>query len=68
MVLFLWIAKHFPFNHIGDYDVEFVITIEDTTVSGNTDCYLPEKVVIPISLNDRYHSSMLCDPVPDLYY
>ena len=29
-------------------------------------CYLSEKVFIPFELNDRDHSSLLCDP--DLHY
>ena len=65
----LCIAELFPSNHIED-DVEFVSTIEDIKVSGNTMCYLSEKVLIPFALNDRDHSSLLCDPDPDppLFY
>ena len=61
------IAEVFPFNHIED-DVEFVATIEDITVSGTAMCYLSEKVFIPFELNDKDHSSLLCDPDPDLHY
>ena len=61
------IAEVFPFNQIED-DVEFVATIEDITVSGTAMCYLSEKVFIPFELNDKDHSSLLCDPDPDLHY
>ena len=63
----LCITERFPFNHIED-DVEFVSTIEDITVSGNSVCYISEKVFIPFELNGRDHSSLLCDSDPDLHY
>ena len=59
------IAEVFPFNHIED-DVEFVATIEDITVSGTAMSYLSEKVFIPFELNNKDHSSLLCDSGPHL--
>ena len=63
----LCITEIFPFNNIED-DIEFVSTIEATTLPGNSLCYLSEKVFIPFELNDKDHSSLLCDPDPDLHY
>ena len=61
------ITEIFPFNNIED-EVEFVANIEASTLPKNSMCYLSDKVFIPFELNDKDHSSLLCDPDPDLHY
>ena len=42
--------------------------IQDNEQTWYSLCYLSEKVFIPFELNDKDHSSLLCDPDPDLHY
>ena len=68
MVLFHVYHGHiFPFNNIED-EVEFVANIEASTLPRNSMCYLSDQVLIPFELNDKDHSSILCDPDPGLHY
>ena len=39
-----------------------------TVMTSSRKGYLSEKVFIPFELNDKDHSSLLCDPDPDLHY
>ena len=59
------ITEIFPLNNIED-EVEFAANIEASTLHRNSMCYLSHKVFIPFELNDKDHSSLLCDP--DLHY
>ena len=61
------ITEIFPFNNIED-EVDFVANIDASTLPRNSMCYLSDKVFIPFELNDKDHSSLLCDPDPDLHY
>ena len=61
------ITEIFPFNNIED-EVDFLANIDTSTLPRNSMCYLSDKVFIPFELNDKDHSSLLCDPDPDLHY
>ena len=61
------ITEIFPFNNIED-EVDFLANIDASTLPRNSMCYLSDKVFIPFELNDKDHSSLLCDPDPDLHY
>ena len=61
------ITEIFPFNNIED-EVDFLANTDASTLPRNSMCYLSDKVFIPFELNDKDHSSLLCDPDPDLHY
>ena len=61
------ITEIFPFNNIEE-EVDFLANIDASTLPRNSMCYLSDEVFIPFELNDKDHSSLLCDPDPDLHY
>ena len=58
----------FPYNLISDEN-DFISAITD--ISGESHqsfCYLSDKLFLPFELNDKDHSSALCDIDPDLHF
>ena len=58
----------FPYNLISDEN-DFISAITD--ISGESHqsfCYLSDKLFMPFELNDKDHSSALCDIDPDLHF
>ena len=58
----------FPYNLISDEN-DFISAITD--ISGESHqsfCYLSDKLFMPFELNDKEHSSALCDIDPDLHF
>ena len=58
----------FPYNLISDEN-DFISAI--TNISGESHqyfCYLSDKLFMPFELNDKDHSSALCDIDPDLHF
>ena len=55
------ITEIFPFNNIEDV-VDFVANIDASSLPRNSMCYLSDKVFISFEINDKDHSSLLCDP------
>ena len=62
------LSNIFPYNSIGDEN-DFIATITDTFgLSDKSLCYLSDKLFMPFELNDKDHSSALCDIDPDLHF
>ena len=63
-----YLSSIFPFNALEN-DVDFISAIADFDLSsGQTMCYLAEKLSIPFELNDKDQASFLGDSDPDLHY
>ena len=55
------------YNSIGDEN-DFIATMTDTFgLSDKSLCYLSDELFMPFELNDKDHSSALCDIDPDLH-
>ena len=58
----------FPYNLISDEN-DFISAITDISGESHQDfCYLSDKLFMPFELNDKDHSSALCDIDPDLHF
>ena len=62
------LSSIFPFNALEN-DVDFISAIADFNLSsGQTMCYLAEKLFIPFELNDKDQASIWGESDPDLHY
>ena len=62
------LSNIFPYNSFGGEN-DFIATITDTFgLSDKSLCYLSDKLFMPFELNDKDHSSALCDIDLDLHF
>ena len=62
------LSNIFPCNFIEDEN-DFLATITDIScLTDKSLCYLSDKLFMPFELNDKDHSSALCDIDPDIHF